>query len=114
KDYLIFLGHINDSNDLAKAYSEASVLIFPSFYEASPLPPIEALTYGSEVVASNIHSLRERCWDAALYCDPNELSSIYSSVVSLLDDDVLLKKHVDAGHSRAREYTWAKQVHAVF
>ena len=65
-------GQVEDLGRLGDLYRNARCLLFPSFYEASPLPPLEAMHFACPVVASDIPSMRERCGDAAAYCDPYE------------------------------------------
>lgn len=106
---LVQLGQINDNRALADIYRGASCFVFPSFYEASPLPPIEAMACGIPVVVSDIPSLRERCGDAALYVDPSDGSSILAGVCRVLDDGALRSSLVKKGAERARGFTWRRQ-----
>jgi glycosyltransferase involved in cell wall biosynthesis len=94
------------SNVLAKFYRGATCFLFPSFYEASPLPPIEAMAYGAPVIASDIPSLRERCGEAALYCDPFSVDSIEQVIERLVDNKSLQEKLRVLGLIRAAEFTW--------
>jgi len=112
-DRIQFLGQINDPDVLVELYRSASVFLFPSFYEASPLPPIEAMTHGLPVVSSDIPSLRERCGDAAVYCDPSLVSSIVGATRTLTQDDQYWAEAQGRGLVVAARYTWAVQVQAV-
>ncbi|MFD2137602.1 glycosyltransferase family 4 protein [Novosphingobium resinovorum] len=60
-DRIHFLGQVNDAASLARIYRDARFLLFPSLYEACPLPPVEAAHFGCPVVVSNIPSMWERC-----------------------------------------------------
>jgi glycosyltransferase involved in cell wall biosynthesis len=53
-----FLGRVTDAQ-LAALYKQADVFVFPSSHEGFGLPPIEALSFGCPVVASDISCLRE-------------------------------------------------------
>jgi glycosyltransferase involved in cell wall biosynthesis len=106
RDRVVFLGHVDDDEILAGAYHHASCLVFPSFYEASPLPPTEAMTHGCPVIAADIPSLRERCGDAALYCDPRDPGSIAGAIARILDDPALARDMRAAGARRAESFTW--------
>lgn len=105
RDRIVFLGHAGD-HVLANAYRHASCLVLPSLYEASPLPPTEAMAHGCPVVAADIPALRERCGDAALYCDPREPASIAGAVTRILDDSALAGDLRAAGTRRAASFTW--------
>ena len=105
-DKVIFAGQINDTDRLVQYYKGASVFMFPSLYEASPLPPIEAMACGVPVVSSTIPSLVERCGDAAIYCDAEDVSSITSRVEALLDDAKLADEIRSKGQERAKAFNW--------
>ncbi len=108
RGHIRFLGQVDDWPTLLNAYRSADGFLFPSFYEASPLPPIEAMGCGCPVIAGDIPSLRERCGDAALYCDPNDIDDIVSTTATLLNDPALQARLRAAGYARAREYSWVR------
>jgi glycosyltransferase involved in cell wall biosynthesis len=105
-DKIVFAGQVDDTDRLIQYYRGASVFLFPSLYEASPLPPIEAMACGVPVVASTIPSLVERCGDAALFCDPEDTASITAQVEALLDDPALAAAIAARGTKRAEEFNW--------
>jgi glycosyltransferase involved in cell wall biosynthesis len=57
-DRVKFLGRVTDAQ-LAGLYQGASLFVFPSSYEGFGLPPLEALSLGCPVIASDIPCLRE-------------------------------------------------------
>jgi glycosyltransferase involved in cell wall biosynthesis len=103
---ITFVGQVDDVDTLVRYYQEAACLLFPSFYEASPLPPIEAMACGCPVVASEIPSLTERCGDAAAYCDPHNIDSIIGTVERVTDDSALRATLRERGYRRAAIFTW--------
>ncbi|RYF48495.1 MAG: glycosyltransferase family 1 protein [Cytophagaceae bacterium] len=110
KDHIQFVGQVNDWDRLLTAYRSATCFMFPSLYEASPLPPIEAMGCGCPVLASDIPSLEERCGDAALYCDPNDTAAITASLATLLEDTDLQSRLRSKGYQRASLYSWRRCV----
>jgi glycosyltransferase involved in cell wall biosynthesis len=108
-----FRGQMEDVAALKAIYRDAAVLLFPSLYEASALPPIEAMAQGCPVVASNIQSLIERCGDAALYCDPDDVASITAAVERVLDERELAARLRRNGRMLAGQLTWRAQVETV-
>jgi len=112
-DRIRFLGQVDDVEMLATEYERAAVFVFPSFYEASPLPPTEAMSHGCPVVVSDIPSLRERCGDAAIYCDPSTIDSIVKATVKLLDSPETWREYQARGFARAGDFTWETQVRRV-
>jgi glycosyltransferase involved in cell wall biosynthesis len=103
---LLFLGQVNDLERLAALYRNAACFVFPSFYESSGLPPIEAMAMGCPVVASDIAALRERCGDAALYCDPFDSRAIAAAILRICDEPLLRQTLVEKGLKRAERFSW--------
>ncbi len=103
-----WLGQVDDTERLFALYREACCLVFPSFYEASPLPPLEAMAHGCPVIASAIPSLQERCGDAALYCDPHRPEDIAAKILTLRRNPALQQDLQRKGYERARQYTWER------
>jgi glycosyltransferase involved in cell wall biosynthesis len=108
RDLIEFRGHVPDA-DMPALYRGAAYLLYPSFYEASGLPPSEAMLFGCPVVTSDLPVLHERCGDAALYCDPHAHHAIIASVEALLGDRALHRRLAERGARRARGFTWRAQ-----
>jgi glycosyltransferase involved in cell wall biosynthesis len=103
-----FTGYVADE-ELPTLYGNAAYLLYPSFYEASGLPPSEAMTFGCPVVVSDLPVMRERCGTAALYCDPHDTASIHAAVVQLLDRPEQTAALARSGLERARRFSWRQQ-----
>jgi glycosyltransferase involved in cell wall biosynthesis len=108
RSHLTFAGQIDDTTALIQFYRHAACFLFPSYYEASPLPPIEAMACGCPVIASDIPSLRERCGNAAVYCNPADIESIMTAVEQVMDDPGLRLTLQELGHQHAAKYTWER------
>ncbi|GBR24737.1 glycosyltransferase family 4 protein [Kozakia baliensis] len=101
--FATFVGRVNDA-ELHALYRHAAVLIFPSIYEGFGLPPVEAMTCGCPVIATDIPVLREVCGNAALFFK-NEVE-LKDAVLHLSQDNNLretLKKHAFA---QSKNYRW--------
>jgi glycosyltransferase involved in cell wall biosynthesis len=95
---------------LAVLYQLASVFVFPSLYEGFGLPPLEAMSFGTPVVTSNVSSLPEVVGDAALLVDPYSSASIADGMRRVLTDENLRAFLRERGMARAREYSWEQSV----
>jgi glycosyltransferase involved in cell wall biosynthesis len=109
---VVFEGYV-PNDQLARLYSEAAFLLYPSHYEASGLPPSEAMTFGCPVIVSDLPVLRERCGQAALYCDPHDLDSIRNAVLRIVDDPDKAAQLAHRGRARAAGFTWRSQALAI-
>ncbi|MGM9473811.1 glycosyltransferase family 4 protein [Pseudarthrobacter sp. YS3] len=91
--------------ELRNAVGGAVCLVMPSLYEGVGLPPLEAMSVGTPVLASDIASLRETCGHAAQYFDPTEASSIAESILKVIQTPGLRESLSAKGrlHVRMRE-----------
>jgi glycosyltransferase involved in cell wall biosynthesis len=105
---VMFAGSVEDQAALESYYREAACFIFPSLYESSGLPPLEAMACGCPVIAADIPALRERCGAAALYCDPKDINSIAACIESVMDHLELRSKLKALGYERASMFTWER------
>ncbi|MEQ1785934.1 MAG: glycosyltransferase family 1 protein [Acidimicrobiales bacterium] len=79
-----FLGRVDDAN-LAWLYAHAELFVFLSLDEGFGLPPLEALSFGCPVLASDIPVLRETLGPHARYVDPLDVSAIARAMAELAD-----------------------------
>jgi glycosyltransferase involved in cell wall biosynthesis len=98
---------------LSVLYRLASVFVFPSLYEGFGLPPLEAMSFGTPVVTSNVSSLPEVVGDAAMLVDPYSSESIADGMRRVLTDEHLRAFLRERGMERAREYSWERSVRSI-
>lgn len=94
-------------SDLEHAYKHAFALVFPSFFEGFGYPPIEAMRYGTPVIASNVTSIPEVAGDAAIYFSPFYPADLYRAIKQLLTNP---KTMADKMQTRCQEIA-TKQEH---
>jgi glycosyltransferase involved in cell wall biosynthesis len=82
------------------------VVLMPSLYEGFGLPCLEAMACGTPVVASDRGALPETCAGAALLVDPEDGEAVAAAAASVVGDDALRGRLVEAGLARAAELTW--------
>ena len=105
----IFLDYIPDI-ELARYYSSAILLAYPSLYEGFGLPPAEAMACGCPVVTSNISSLPEVVGDAGLLVDPYSTQSLAQAMRRVLTEDKLRDEMIVKGLEQAKKFSWEKTI----
>lgn len=103
--HVVFLGRV-PSEDLVYLYNASRLLVHPSFYEGFGLTPLEAMTCGVPVVASNISSLPEVVGDAALLIDPHDIEGLTVAIWRVLTEKELRKDLICKGLKRAQKFSW--------
>ena len=108
KDHVLKLGFV-PTQDLVAIYNLATVYCQPSFYEGFGLPPLEAMTCGTPVVAANIPSLREVCGKVAVYVNPSSPEDIAFGILTILRLNALSYLNlVNRGLKWVEKFSWQK------
>ncbi len=102
---VIFTDHI-PQQDMPIFYNAAEVLVYPSFYEGFGLPPIEAMACGTPVIASNVTSLPEVCFEAALLINPFDIDALSYSIERVLSNSLLKLTMVRKSLLRSKDFSW--------
>ena len=106
-DNIDYLGNVSN-DELVDLYSNAKMLIFPSFYEGFGLPPLEAMSCGCPTIISDIPVLRELYEKAALYINPYDSENIKENILNLLGDPDMCNNLSELGLKQANKYSWKK------
>lgn len=102
-----FFGFAPDDT-LAKLYTECELFVFPSDNEGFGLPPLEAMGFGSPVIASNRASLTEVVKFEELLFNPDELGAFSQLMTRALIDDEFRQHMKLLSKNRAQQFTWKK------
>jgi len=94
--------------DMPLFYNATEVLVYPSFYEGFGLPPIEAMACGTPVIASNVTSLPEVCYESALFINPNDIDSLSYDIERVLSNSLLRLTMVKKSLTRSKDFSWNK------
>ena len=105
QDRIRRLGYV-DANERADLLSGAALLAYPSVYEGFGLPPLEAMSAGLPVVASDAGSLPEVLEGAAELVPARSVDAFAEALARVLDDDRLAATLVERGRQRAARFTW--------
>jgi glycosyltransferase involved in cell wall biosynthesis len=103
-DSVVKLGYVTDG-ELRSLYENAALFAYPSFYEGFGLPPMEAMTCGCPVLVARSSALPETCGDAAVYCDPADVSDIADKLSRILDDPAFANLLRQRGLTHVAQFT---------
>ena len=111
KASVIFTGYIPDE-ELPGLYKNASLYVFPSFYEGFGLPPLEAMTYGVPVASSNATCMPEILGQAAAYFDPRNPRDMADTIWHCLNDSDLRFSLNKNSTQLIHNYSWENTARA--
>ncbi|MDS1003191.1 glycosyltransferase family 1 protein [Clostridium sporogenes] len=104
---IIFTDFVEEQ-DLPIFYNGCSVFIYPSLYEGFGLPPLEAMSCGCAVIASNITSIPEVTSDCCINIDPFDIDNISISMENILKNPDLQDKLGKKAFERSKLFSWDK------
>ncbi|WP_019907389.1 glycosyltransferase [Thermoanaerobacter indiensis] len=97
---------------IPELYREADIYVAGSYYEACPLPPLEAMASGCAVVTTNSGGVTEYAKDGynCLMSKPGDFYGLAEKIIQLIKDKDLRKKLVKNGLETVKEFTWNKAI----
>ncbi|MDR5172640.1 glycosyltransferase family 4 protein [Methylobacillus flagellatus] len=98
-------GYVSNE-ELHALYANALCFVFPSLYEGFGIPPLEAMSCGCPVLASNAASIPEVCGDAALYFSPDDPQALAALIESFCKDSDLQKRMIEKAAHHAATFSW--------
>ncbi|MGO9898382.1 MAG: glycosyltransferase [Solirubrobacteraceae bacterium] len=104
-DQLLLTGYISDT-DLGALYRACTLFVFPSLYEGSGLPMLEAMSCGAPVAASAASTSPEILGDAEATFDPLDPGSIAGCLAEVLSSEPALERLRARSARRVACYTW--------
>ena len=99
--------YVSDS-ELAELYRRARAFALLSEYEGFGHPPLEALLCGVPSLLLDTEVAREVCGDAALYVANGDISGVTTALNSLLFDDAVRMRVLEAAPAVLARYSWAR------
>jgi len=107
--------HINryssvDDRHLAKLYRCSLAFVYPSLYEGFGIPPLEAMSCGTPVVASNRASIPEVVGDAGILFEPEAVGDLADILLSLVENPVERDRAIQKGFQRSKQFSWQKTI----
>ena len=107
EDRFIFLDYL-DYQQLPIIISNATALVFPTFWEGFGLPALEAMACGTPVITSNLASLPELAGNAAILIDPHDTAAITSAMEEIGKDTVMRSQLSQLSLKQAKKFSWQK------
>lgn len=99
------LGYL-EREDLAAIIAGALTLVYPSIYEGFGLPPLEAMTCGVPVIASNVSSLPEVVGDSGLLVNPHDIDDIAKAMETMITAPDIRAASAQKALIRSAEFSW--------
>ena len=87
-------------------YSQARIVLHPSYYEGFGLPLVEAMAAGTPVITSSVSSMPEVVGRAGLLVTPGDVNAIARALEALDRDELLRARLVAAGRHRLALFDW--------
>lgn len=104
--HVVFTGHL-PPHALIELYQQASLFVYPSWYEGFGLPPLEALANGAPVLTSHTSSFPEVLEKAAAYVDtPRDPNAWHQAIAQLLSDPDQLSRLRRLGPPQSQKFSW--------
>ena len=104
-----FLGHVPES-ELAKLYSTASCLVFPSLHEGFGIPIVEAMSFELPIICGNDTSIPEIAGDAALYAETRNPTKLADALLAVAGNEALRAKLATLGRQRLKTFDFSIEV----
>jgi glycosyltransferase involved in cell wall biosynthesis len=102
---VLCMGYVSD-RDVSCLYRGATAFLYPSLYEGFGLPPLEAMTHGCPVIASDRTSVPEVVGNAAVLVNPEDEQAIAAAMTSMATDQSLRAMLIARGRERAKRFSW--------
>lgn len=106
-EHVRFAGYIGDDT-LRPLYSGAVVLLFLSLFEGFGLPPLEAMSCGTPVIATERPAMTEVLADAARFVPARDPAAVAAAVEALATDEEARNGLAARGLEHAATYSWAR------
>lgn len=102
KQILIY-GYVSNGN-VKYLYQHAVMLIMPTYFGPTNIPPLEAMALGCPVAVANKYAMKEQVGKAGLLFSPDSPEEIAACIDSIWNDDELRKRMIKEGYKKADKW----------
>lgn len=102
---LLLTGYVSDA-ELACFYRQCGLFVFPSYYEGSGLPLLEAMAHGAPVAAACVSTAPEILGDTVGCFEPFDVPGIATALTEGLTNDALRERLIERSRTRVGRFTW--------
>ncbi len=100
-----FMGYV-PHDQLGMWYQQARAFLLLSACEAFPLPPLEAMAWGTPVIASNLSSVPEVVGEGAVIVDPYDTAQVADALGKMTDDNHFRRTQIASGYRWVQRFSW--------
>jgi glycosyltransferase involved in cell wall biosynthesis len=104
-----FLGHVPET-ELARLYSTASCLVFPSLHEGFGIPIVEAMSFGLPIVCGRDTSIPEVAGNAAFYAEMRSPAKLAEALLTVAGNEALRKELIMLGEQRLKTFDFSLEL----
>ena len=87
-------------------YKNASLFVYPSYYEGFGFPPLEAASLGTVSAVGRASSVPEVCGDCAFYFDPYDVDDMGKVIAAALNDKSLIQEKKTKLENQLGKFSW--------
>ena len=99
------LGYAEESS-LPALYANSLAFVFPSLVEGFGLVLLEAMAYGTPIIASSASVIPQVVGEAAILVDATDISILQLAMEKLASDATLRAELIKAGRERLKKFSW--------
>jgi len=107
RDDILFTGRVPDQ-DLVQIYNQAELFVYPSLFEGFGLPPLEAMSCGLPVIASDTSSLKEVIGNAGILTTAGDESKLKKQILHVLENKEIKEELKRKSLIQAKKFSWEK------
>lgn len=89
-------------------YQNATLFVYPSYYEGFGFPPLEAASLGTVSAVGKLSSVPEVCEDCAFYFDPYDISDMSKVIAAALNDEASIQEKKMKLENQLNKFSWEK------